>query len=136
MVFNWDSFPKDDFVDYCARMENGLLGDGAYIGCVRIGTLCFDLVLREYINRNNTKEYSLDYDLYIGGIDSGYGYASTTRYPYSYDGGGSFESLMIDLTYEQFKDNVERALTDFIMNEGSEHNISLVEEANKPIKIW
>lgn len=135
MVFNWDGLPKDDFVDYCARMENNLIEDGAYVGCVRIGVLCFDLVVREYAH-DKPREHALDYDLYIGGIDSGYGYTLTNKYPYSYDGGGSFESLMIDLTYEQFKDNVERALTDFIMNEGSEHNISLVEEANKPLKIW
>jgi hypothetical protein len=46
--FDWSGFTKEDFTDYCAKMENGQLYADDYVGCVRTGELCFDLVLRLY----------------------------------------------------------------------------------------
>lgn len=69
MKFNWNSFTEEDFVNYCATIENERMFDNDFIGCVRIGDLCFDLIVREY-----NDEFVLDYDLYVGGFDDGYGY--------------------------------------------------------------
>lgn len=132
MNFNWDGLVQNDFVNYCARIESETISDGYYIGCVRVGDLCFDLIVRQY------DSWELDYDLYIGGIDDGYGYSQLDAgYPYSEDSGGSFaDGLLINLTYDKFKEVVEAALTDFICNEGSVYNVSLIEKANEPLHIW
>ena len=50
-----------------------------HIGSVRIGTLCFDLIERK---GKRDKNY-LYADLYVGGIDTGYGYGKDD-YPYTY----------------------------------------------------
>lgn len=42
MEFNWDDFTEEDFVNYCAIIENGKMFDNDCMGCVRIGDLCFD----------------------------------------------------------------------------------------------
>ena len=132
MKFDWSEFTQKDFVNYCAKLENDTIIDGDYIGCVRVGELCFDLVVRCYDNK-----LTLDYDLHIGGIDDGYGYSRVDGTPYTEDGGGTFvDGIMIDCCYDKFKEVAEGAFTDFINNEGSSHGVSLIDKANKPLHIW
>lgn len=132
MKFSWNEFTENDFINYCTRMKNDMISDGDYIGCVRVGDLCFDLVVREY----NIGKRMLDYDLYVGGIDDGYS-PIESDYPYSFDGGGTFENgIMVNLTYEEFKTIAEYAFEDFITNEGSSHNVSLIEKASETLHVW
>lgn len=69
MKFNWKGFTEEDFVNYCATIENNQMFDNDFVGRVTVGDLCFDFIVRE-----DNDEIVLDYDWYIGGIDDGYGY--------------------------------------------------------------
>lgn len=130
MKFNWNGFTEEDFVDYCARMENDQVYDGDFIGCVTVGDLCFDLIVRE-----NGNELMLDYDLYVGGIDDGYGYGKD-NYPYTEGGGGSFGESMISYTYDAFVKWAEFKFKDFIMYSYMSSKYNLVEKANEPLHVW
>lgn len=124
--FNWDDFSATDFVDFCAKAENDQIEDGEYVGCVRVGELCFDLVVR---STHIEGRLVLDYDLYIGGVDSGYGYTKD-GYPYDEGGGGSFGSLCIDMTYDDFKSHAKQVLGGFI------HKENRKEKAMAPLRLW
>lgn len=130
MKFNWDGFTEEDFVKYCATIENEKMFDNDFIGCVRIGDLCFDLVLREYNN-----EFVLDYDLYVGGIDDGYAYGKE-NYPYTEGGGGTFEDSLISMSYDDFVKQAEEAFTDYIYHSNYSTEYNLVDKANEPLHTW
>ncbi len=131
MKFNWDGFTEVDFANYCAKVENNMFNNGEYcIGCVRVGDLCFDLL----ITRLNRK-LVLFYDLYIGGINDGYGYGFHA-YPYTEGGGRYFEDTMISLTYDKFIESAERAFVDYIFNSNYAEKYHLVEKANEPLHVW
>ena len=104
--------------------------DNDFVGCVRIGDLCFDLVLREYNN-----EFVLDYDLYVGGIDDGYAYGKE-NYPYTEGGGGTFEDSLISMSYEDFVKQAEEAFTDYIYHSNYSAEYNLVDKANEPLHTW
>ena len=129
MNFDWTNFTENDFVDYCARVENGMVYGDDYHGCVRIGDLCFDLVTRSH----EKGKLWLSYDLYVGGVDTGYGYSDD--YPYDYAEGGDFEDCMINLSYDDFKKTAEEHFKVFI-NTWPYNKADLVAKANKPLNIW
>ncbi len=130
MKFDWTNFTEIDFADYCAKAENNMIGDDEYVGAVRVGNLCFDLMVRA----NENDELYLSYDLYVGGVDSGYGY-TVSDYPYDYAEGGDFENTMISMTYEEFQKYAEGKFEEFIMTWPYEA-ASLIEKANEPLNIW
>lgn len=129
MNFNWNNFKEENFDIVCeALKENGHNED--CFGAVRVGDLCFDIVTREY----NDKLY-LDYDLYVGGVDTGYGYADD--YPYDNAGGGSFNESCAEMTYDGFKEYAEKVMKNYIENEDSVYkHTSLIEKANKELNVW
>lgn len=130
MKFNWNGFTEEDFVDYCAKMENNMIADSDYVGCVRAGDLAFDLVVREYYGK-----YVLDFDLYVGGIDDGYSYGEN-NYPYTEAAGNSFKNTMISLTYDEFASEAENLFTDYIFNSEYSEKYNLVKKANEPLHVW
>ena len=130
MKFDWTNFTRVDFTDYCAKVENDMLAADEYVGCVRVGNLCFDLLVR--FDEDN--KWWLSYDLYVGGVDTGYGYAES-NYPYDYADGGNFEDTMISMTYEEFQKYAEEKFELFITMWPYEA-ASLVEKANEPLNIW
>ena len=130
MKFDWTNFTKIDFTDYCAKVENSMIGYDDYVGCVRVGNLCFDLIV---FYDENGKQF-LAYDLYVGGVDSGYGYTASD-YPYDYAEGGNFEDTMISMTYEEFQKYAEEKFELFITMWPYEA-ASLIEKANEPLNIW
>ena len=79
-----------------------------HIGSVRIGTLCFDLIERK---GKRDKNY-LYADLYVGGIDTGYGYGKDD-YPYTYVDWISRQWPVDKLPkdYRSFKKEIEEKLT-------------------------
>lgn len=130
MTFNWDGFTATDFADYCARVESGTTAyDLDYIGAVRVGELCFDLVVRE-ANDEGTAMF-LTYDLYVGGVDTGYGYKKD-GYPYDYADGKDFADTCTSMSYEDFKKMCEKEFTEFISIKGKE----IREKAEMPLHIW
>lgn len=135
MKFDWTNFTEIDFVDYCAKAENVILASDDYVGCVRVGNLCFDLLMRF----NEDEKWQLSYDLYVGGVDTGYGYSGRNskipNYPYDYAEGGDFEDTMISMTYEEFQKYAETEFEKYITTWPYEA-ASLVEKANEPLNIW
>lgn len=124
----WDYFPECSFYEVKDLIE-GPENDGEYIGSIRAGRLCFDCVLRCYDNNN----MSLDYDVYIGGVDSGYGY-TIENYGYDYCDGGSLTEGVKLSTYEQFKQYVEQKLNGFLQK--NDYHLNLYELAQTPLLVW
>ena len=94
-----------------------------YIGCCRVGNLCFDLFVR-----CDDVPY-LSYDCYVGGVDNGYGYGKD-GYPYTYRDGGDWDSLLPELSKESFIATAEKRFRKFIT---ANH---LTREANDELHIW
>jgi hypothetical protein len=136
MKFDWTNFTEVDFVNYCAKAENGAMAPDDYVGCVRVGDLCFDLLARM---DDNCEKWHLSYDLYVGGVDTGYGYSDRNsefkNYPYDYAEGGDFEDGLIWMTYEEFQQYAEQEFEKFILT-WQYDGASLVEKANEPLKMW
>lgn len=133
MKFNWDNFTAEDFINYCALVENNEMEGDNCIGNVIVGNLCFDLVTRD--KENN--ELGLDYDLYVGGIDTGYAYSEKNHYPYDYQGGSGFADSCISMAYNDFKVYVEKELETYIENEDKYYkDCSLIEKAYEDSLIW
>ena len=136
MKFDWTNFTEVDFANYCAKAENGKMGADDYVGCVRVGELCFDLMARM---DDKCEKWYLSYDLYVGGVDTGYGYSDRSselkNYPYDYAEGGDFEDGLIWMTYEEFQQYAEQEFEKFITTWPYD-GASLVEKANEPLKMW
>ena len=135
MKFDWSGMTREDWTDYCAKMENGQEYPDDYIGSVRIGELCFDLVTRQY---SESEGIVLTYDLYVGGIDSGYGYSRIDQnYPYDYAEGSDFEDTCISLSYEEFQLLAEATFLRYL-NEGQIFYASanLKQLAEMQLHIW
>lgn len=130
--FDWREFTEKDFVNYCAMVENDQILDNDYVGCVRVGELCFD-----FVYRYDGEQETLDYDMYLGGVDTGYGYSKIDGTPYTEGGGGIFEDgLLIGLSYDEFKQTVEKTITNFIVSENNDYRGILVPLAKAPLHIW
>ena len=130
MKFDWTEFLESDFTGYCAKAKSNTITSEDFIGCVRVGDLCFDLL----ISYNLQGKMFMAYDLYVGGVDTGYGY-SVAGYPYDYAGGGNFEDSITNMTYEEFRKYAEEKFELFITIFPYEP-ISLVEKANHLCGIW
>ena len=113
-------------------------GEGEYIGSVRVGNLCFDIL--SWGNH-------LWFDLYVGGVDSGYGYSDKENfkdYPYDYADEISFrwDKDVSDTSLEEF----QKELSDYIENliySKKEYvsyfkgmTVDLIEKANEKLKLW
>lgn len=133
MRFYWNDFTEQDFVNYCTKMENNMLYADDYIGAVRVGDLCFDLVLRSY---DESKSLILTYDLYIGGVDNGYGYGKKDNYPYDYAEGSDFEDTCISMTYKDFQKMAEASFANYIKHCEFYDSVNLIEKANEELHVW
>lgn len=127
-----------------------------YIGNVRVGDLCFDIRIED------TDNYGVDepiivYDLFVGGVDDGYGYSSLEAtnsgeysnkndvpidklYPYTCGDGGAFGKTedLFRYDYDEFVRVAEKELTDFIMENGSFRygDKTMLEKAEEPLHVW
>lgn len=133
---SWAGFTETDFANYCDRVQRGDIEDGDYLGCCRIGDVCFDLVTRmsgnEYVNGSwRPGKWYLDYDLYVGGVDDGYGYSHIDDgYPYTYMEGGSFDGLCETMSYEAFQHMAVQAFESYL------RNVNCMDRAMQPLHIW
>lgn len=100
-----------------------------YLGSVEFGALCVDFTLRDY----GQKGLSLDYDVYVANVDTGYG-VTEKGMPYDYRSGGSIctiEDVNAVSTFEQFKEVAKGKILDFISKDDK-----LVEKSNEPLADW
>lgn len=117
--------------------------EGDYIGNVRRGSLCFDIV--DYGNR-------LWFDLYVGGVDTGYAYTNQLkdyqRYPYDFCRECSFymDDDVRNVSLEDFKYRMEKRLSahllevkgyfpDLMDYERGEY-VDLIQKAKEELLLW
>lgn len=152
MEFDWRGCTEKDFSNYHRMIEQGVFDydeddtcctDEVFIGCVRTGNLAFDL-MAGYGGRNRPV---LQYDLFVGGVDSGYGYShpgggvadwfDDGDYPYDYVDGGIFGDPCIGMTYDDFVARAESAFRRFIEEADKTYaDASLTDKANEPLHVW
>ena len=129
--------------------------DNDYVGAARVGDVCFDLVVRDRRNEeefpedagldhNGRQPIYFDFDVYVGGIDDGYGYSDrnpeTPKYPYTngYFAGGDIgcESYLEDylgLSLDELLEMAESSMTEFLSDP---QNRAAYEAANRPFHFW
>ena len=125
-------------------MKDDIEYDNEYVGCVRVGDLCFDLLIR----LNENVDQVLTYDLYVGGVDTGYGYSNPNKfntdiyreednYPYDYVCGLDFPRTCTSMSYDYFKAYARAEFEHFIKVEDERYKeASLIDKANEPLRIW
>lgn len=135
MKFDWSGLTEIDFVNYCAKMENDMCTEDEYIGCVRVGELCFDILVQS-VGYDEDQKQVLIFDIYVGGVDTGYGESRIEPgYPYDYAYGGDFGGPFIHVPYDTFQLFAEGMFTEVIEHWNYSH-ASLLEKANAPLHIW
>lgn len=134
MKFKWDLQPEFQRYKVNQHTYTNEEGDGEYVGSVRVGNLCFDII--DWGNH-------LWFDLYVGGVDTGYGYGAD-KYPYDYCDVASF-SWNDDLTNvsdEDFKKELEEYIEEHInamegyVTDFKAIPVSLIDKANEELKEW
>lgn len=123
--FHYDLLDKIKTYPYM-KYENG-----TYVGCCRIGNLCWDIVINK--DRNNKKKSVLTAELFVGGVDRGYG-KSEHGYPFDYDDDGYY-IMDIDADIEKMKEYAEDFFSGYIANNGYEY-ADLKELAEGALNIW
>lgn len=121
--FHWNMTKEDwrDINNYEAQLETGMDS----VGQCRIGDLCFDFTLRDYEDQIN-----LDYDLYVGGVDTGYGYGED-NYPYDYgDGSGWNIKDILVFSFDEFRSFAEKEMAKYI------NSCGCADKAKQPLHIW
>ena len=90
-----------------------------YLGSARTGDICFDFVVRDDRTADDPNEIYLNIDLYVGGIDSGYGYSDrnpeTPNYPYDYrEGCGGLLKDYLGLSLDELVKKLEAEMTEYL----------------------
>lgn len=131
MEFNWDGFTEETYLKNKNRLSQ-LVDD--YLGCIRIGEICIDILIRDY-SEDGENKLAYSYDLYVANEDTGYGYKEELNLPYDYaDGTDLFD---LSLSYDDFVKESEKLIESFIRtNDRNGHAYSLIEKAHKPLLIW
>lgn len=114
--------------------------DGRWIGNVRCGLLCFDII---------DFDTFLHFDLYVGGVDTGYGYSDRLKdqpdYPYDFCSTHSLhiEDSFTDVTIEEFKVDMEHRIVAHLLEVKGYFTdrypiryIDLIKKANKELLPW
>lgn len=141
-----DTFQKRAMRDIRLAMNGDQSLDGDVIGQARTGDICFDLVLRT----DPHDRFFLGLDLYVGGIDDGYGYSAEDAllngnyiyehevpaeelYPYTErDGCGGPLCNYSKLTFEELVEKLEAEMNEYI-DDGDD---TVKEAANRPFHFW
>ena len=94
MKFDWSGFTEADYERY---VKNPCCYDD-YIGAVRIGDICIDLLIQN--------DNILAYDFYVAHEDTGYAYKNDVL-PYDYADGNGMD-IPYNLSYDEFKAKAEK----------------------------
>ena len=115
-------YDRDFLKNGISRMKtcfNSLFCTDNYIGSARTGDICFDFVVRDDRTDDDPNEIYLNIDLYVGGIDSGYGYSDrnheTPNYPYDYrEGCGGYLWEYLDHDLDELIELLEKEMTEYL----------------------
>lgn len=136
MRFKWN-LQQPEFSRYKKEQhEYDVISDsnGEYLGSVRCGDLCFDII--------NWGDH-LWFDLYVGGVDTGYGYGADD-YPYDYCDIASFSWYedLTNISNDVFKYEIEQYIIahlkeykEYVTDMKSIH-VDLLEKANEELNDW
>ena len=134
LKFKWNL--QKEFEVYKKEQHTHTKGDGSgeYVGSVRTGALCFDI-----INWGN----HLYFDLYVGGVDTGYGHGAN-NVPYDYCDVAGFPCYtdLSNVSNEEFMKNIETFITKHLA-EHSEYttdvkniHVNLLDKAKETLVEW
>lgn len=139
LKYDWSGFTKENY-DKMIKEANGetfwRVGRD-YFGCVRVGELCFDIML---FFDDSDDHFQVDLDCYVANEDTGYGYKELddgTEMAYD-EASGTAVDLILD--YDEFKSEAEKAIEGFI--EWADKNCRLgktylfADKASKELLIW
>lgn len=139
LKYDWSGFTKENY-DKMIKEANGetfwRVGRD-YFGCVRVGELCFDIMLY-YDDSLGDEHFQADLDCYVPYEDTGYGYKTLddgTEIAYDEADG----TAVYDLTsYDNLKIDAEMAIEEHIKwYDGLDgHTYKLSDKANKELLIW
>lgn len=137
MKFKWDLQPE--FTRYKENQRNYKVneseeGSGEYIGCVRFGNLCYDII--------DWGDH-LWFDLYVGGVNTGYGYG-VDDYAYDYCDTAGFKWCddLTDGSDDDFKRELESYIEEHIgavegyVTDVGAIQVNLIEKANEELREW
>ena len=137
--YDWRSFTECDFVEYCTDVENAIIENGAYCGCIRAGDLKFEVFLvsseipiEEIIPLNAKAQ--LEISVLVGGIKPCKG-CGRNRYPYDIAGNILLPDSCISYTYEEFVEIIESKIEIFLENTDYPP-AKLTEKAKEPLSVW
>lgn len=109
-----------------------------YIGSARTGDICFDFVVLDDRYEGDGGEVYFNLDLYVGGIDSGYGYSDrnpeTPNYPYDFrDGCGGLLKDYLGLSLDELVKKLEAEMTEYLDSVTDEDTRAAI---NRPYHYW
>lgn len=122
------------------RESNGRDEYGYFIVSIRSGALCYDLTVRKIEN-----SFYLYAELYVGGVDTGYGYGKLSKdgeydYPYDYyeEADCKWEvNKIINEDVDSLLKIIEKELEAKITEKSEEYEYcSLIDKANEALKVW
>lgn len=123
---------EEDFQRALTGVKNNLINGGLdYIGSFEVGALSIEFILRCYDDN-----IQLDYDVYVGGIDEGYGYTESNK-PYDFCEGGMMidkNNINVFLNFEVFKKLALKEINNYIQN--SKYNVVLIEKSEEEFFDW
>ena len=113
---------------------------GEYLGCCRVGELCFDI--RAWCPGEEWNGWG--FELFCGGVDSGYGYSTeiskydeVNGYPYDEVDYGEFPAGFETYKLSVFEREAEKVFEQFIKNTAMVYDkANLISKANEPLHVW
>lgn len=140
MKFVWD-MEENDWEEFANAIDRGAFdvaySAGEFLGCCRVGDLCFDI--RAW---NGGEWTGWGYELFCGGVDTGYGYSTkeskynqVNGYPYDEVDYGEFPIELATCSLEEFQKHAEVIFEEFIKTTNYS-NADLIAKANEPLHEW
>lgn len=117
--FEWSKFSKAEYEERNRPWE-------CYLGAVRVGDICIDLL-------SGGEDEGVRYDFYVANEDTGYGYKDDIPYDFA-DGG--FINADSELTYASFVKLAEKTFAEHIEQLDTAYGYSLKKHAAKPLLLW
>ena len=140
MKFAWDLSEKyfDEYKNHQQEFKDKEEEDRTYIGSVRTGDLCFDIM--------NWGSH-LWFDLYVGGVDTGYGYSD--KEGYKGDPSDDCDAARVrynrdvsDISLQEFKKELSEKIIkhlsenrEYTTDIGAIH-VDLLKKAEENLKMW
>ena len=130
-AIDWNGFTKENYELMLSELE-----PDKYYGSVRVGELCFDVIIRDYENKGESN-IAISFDCYVANENTGYGEKVTDNGEIIYyDFADGVDVFDLTLPYYDFVRYMINCLTNFIIKENKNHEYSLLDKASADLLIW